>query len=51
MAGIWSGMPFAHVHMAGHAADVCGVSPIRVECLAPRAWWGMDYSEIISYMS
>ena len=49
MAGIWPGMPFAHVHMAGHAAYVCGVSPIRVECLAPRAWG--DYSEIISYMS
>lgn len=40
MAGIWPGMPFAHVHMAGHAAYVCGVSPIRVECLAPRAWGG-----------
>lgn len=44
-----AGVPFVHVHMPVMPAYVCGESPIRVECLAPRAWG--DYSEIISYMS
>ena len=51
MAGIWPGMPFAHVHMAGHARiRVRGVSPYVWSVLRP-VHGGMDYSEIISYMS
>ena len=46
-----AGVPFVHVHMAGHArirvrgvSHTCGVS--CAPCMG-----GMDYSEIISYMS
>ena len=39
MAGIWPGMPFVHVHMAGHARiRVRGVSPYVWSVLRPRAW-------------
>ena len=52
MAGIWPGMPFVHVHMAGHARiRVRGVSPYVWSVLRPPCVGGMDYSEIISYMS
>lgn len=49
MDGIWPGCPRSMCTWLVMPAYVCGVSPIRVECLAPRAWG--DYSEIISYMS